>query len=147
MLDESWPAWDLVRTAHAVGLEFGRLFTGTDLTPTTFAVLLHLADQDGMSQTDLAREVLVRQQSMGALVADLVQRGWVRRDGPGGRGRRAALSITADGRAVLDRMRPAVQAFNAPDALGMTRGRSAELVATLQLVRAAVQERRDDGGS
>lgn len=146
MQDAAVPLWELIRTAHVVARGFHEVFARAALTPTQFGVLAELRDRerDGApppSQAELARVVLVRPQSVGELVADLVGRGLVRRDGPGGRGRRAGLELTDDGRAALDRAWPLVQAFNAERSTGLDERRSAELVAMLRTVRESLAAR------
>ncbi|MEQ3554883.1 MarR family winged helix-turn-helix transcriptional regulator [Pseudonocardia nematodicida] len=140
MQDDDVPLWELVRTAHVVSRGFHRVFAEAGLTATQFGVLAELvhAERTGTpspSQAELARTVMLRPQSVGELVTDLVERGLVRRDGPGGRGRRAGLEPTDDGRAALERAWPLVQAFNAPDSTGLTTRQSAELVTMLRTVR------------
>lgn len=139
MSEETLPAWDLVRTAHVVGLRFGELFTALDLTPTTFAVLWTLAEDEGLTQAELARRVLVRPQSIAALVVGLANQGYVEREGPGGRGRRAGITLTSAGRDALDRAWPAVRAFNEPAALGLTPAQVAMLGEILDRLRTALE--------
>ncbi|GLZ55894.1 MarR family winged helix-turn-helix transcriptional regulator [Actinomycetospora sp. NBRC 106378] len=134
MSDDALPVWNLMRTAHVVGLRFAQVFATTDLTPTQFGVLHALAERE-LTQAKLARVVLVRPQSIGVLVADMVDRGLVERHGPGGRGRRATLGLTTDGRETLDRAWPAVREFNAPSALGLTAAQAAMLEEILDRVR------------
>ncbi|WP_224391753.1 MarR family winged helix-turn-helix transcriptional regulator [Pseudonocardia sp. ICBG1293] len=143
MHDEDVPLWELVRTAHVVARGFHRVFARAGLTATGFGVLAELADRDRAggpppSQAELARVVLLRPQSVGELVTDLVARGLVRRDGPGGRGRRAGLELTDEGRAALERAWPLVREFTAPGAIGLDAGRAAELTAMLRTVRETV---------
>nr|WP_281376519.1 MarR family transcriptional regulator [Actinomycetospora corticicola] len=110
-----------------------------DLTPTQFGVLRALDRGEGMSQAQLAREVLVRPQSMGVLVGDMLDRGLIERQGPGGRGRRVGLALSAHGREVLERTRPAVRDFNAPAALGLTFAQAAMLEEILDQVRRTLE--------
>jgi len=147
MSDEMLPAWNLVRTAHVVGLRFVELFTAVDLTPTQFAVLMHLEEDERLTQAQLARQVLVSPQSMGVLITSLVERGLVVRDGPGGRGRRAGLTLTGTGVETLERVWPSVRAFNTPTALGLTPAQAAMLDETLDRVRAAANKSTDMGAS
>ncbi|ANY08295.1 MarR family winged helix-turn-helix transcriptional regulator [Pseudonocardia sp. HH130630-07] len=147
-MQDAVPLWELIRTAHVVARGFHEVFAEAGLTATQFGVLAELRDRerDGMrspSQAELARVVLLRPQSVGELVADLVGRGLVRRDGPGGRGRRAGLELTDDGHAALDRAWPLVARFNAPASTGLDPERSAELVAMLRTVRATLSPGSD----
>ena len=144
MSKEMLPAWNLVQTAHVVGLRFAEMFAAVDLTPTQFAILMHLDDDDeGLTQAQLARRVLVRPQSMGALVAALLERGLVIRDGPAGRGRRSGITLTDAGRGALQRAWPAVRALNTPAALGLTPAQAAMLDESLDHIQAVMSKAAD----
>lgn len=138
------PLWELVRTYHPVARGFGEVFSSVGLTPTQFGVLAVLRDHDpdgpGPSQAEIARAVLVRPQSVAELLTSLLERGLVSRDGPGGRGRRAPLRLTEDGRALIERAFPLVAAYNAPEALGLTAEEAATLTRLLRRVRTALDE-------
>lgn len=140
MSDRAVPLWDLVQTAHLATRRFTEVFAEAGLTPAQYGVLASLADGDDLSQADLARAVLVRPQSMGRLVTDMVAHGLVERAGPGGRGRRTGLEITPEGRKALDRARPAAYALNTPAALGLDADRVAALVDALAAVRARLSD-------
>ena len=141
MDDDPLPVWNLVRTAHVVGLRFGELFAATDLTPTQFGILRALAVDEGQTQAELARVVLVRPQSIGVLVTTLIEHGLVVRHGPGGRGRRAGLALTDSGRETLEWAWPPVRAFNTPAALGLTAAQAAMLEELLDRVRNTLEAR------
>jgi len=147
MSKESLPAWNLMQTAHVVGLRFVEVFTAVGLTPTQFAILMHLDDDEGLTQAQLARRVLVRPQSMGILVTTLLARGLVVRDGPGGRGRRSGLSLTAAGQEALQRAWPAVRALNTPDALGLSPAQTALLDESLDHIRAVMSKPTDSASA
>jgi DNA-binding MarR family transcriptional regulator len=139
-------AQNLVQTAHVVGLRFSELFAGMDLTPTQFAVLIELErlddEEEGLTQAELARRVLVRPQSVNVLLTSLVEQGLVTRTGQGGRGRRVGIALTGAGRAALERAWPPVRAFNTPAALGLTAAQAGMLDELLEHVRRAL--RADD---
>lgn len=140
MVEKSLPAWNLVRTAHLVGLRFVELLAAVDLSPTQFAVLMHLEQGQGLSQAELARRVLVRPQSVGTLVSSLAERGYIVREGPGGRGRRAGIAVTDAGREAMERAWPAVRALNAPDAMGITPAQAAMLDEILDRIRHMIEK-------
>ncbi|MDR7277217.1 MarR family winged helix-turn-helix transcriptional regulator [Catenuloplanes atrovinosus] len=140
MEEESLPAWNLVRTAHVVGLRFVDLLAAVDLTPTQFAVLMHLEQGQGLSQAELARRILVRPQSMAPLVSSLIERGYIVRDGPGGRGRRAGIALTDAGREAMEHAWPAVRALNTSDAMGITPAQAAMLDEILDRIRHAIEK-------
>lgn len=132
--------WGLMQTAHVVGRRFTELMADVGLTPTQFAVLMHLDEQDGATQAELARAVLVSPQSIGVLLSPLLERELVVRDGPGGRGRRAGLTLTQAGRRALHRAWGPVREFNSPAALGLTPAQAAILEEILDRVRATTTE-------
>lgn len=129
------PLWELVQTAHVATRRFTEVFAEAGLTPAQFGVLACLADGDDLSQADLARAVLVRPQSIARLVTAMVELGLVRRTGPGGRGRRTGLTLTARGRRAHDLARPLAYAINRPEVLGLEPAEVTSLVAQLSAVR------------
>lgn len=132
------PLWTLVQTAHVVAGRFRALFAEAGLTPAQFGVLASLVDGDDVTQADLARITLVRPQSMGRLVNAMVDQGLIVRDGPGGRGRRAGLSLTPAGRRAVEAARPRVYAINRPEAIGLDEASVTALVAYLDAIKAVV---------
>lgn len=143
MSETPLPVWELMQTAHVVGRRFTEVMSSVGLTPTQFAVLMHLQERDGATQAELARVVLVSPQSIGVLLAPLLERGLVVRDGPGGRGRRAGLSLSDAGRRAFHRARGPVEAFNSPAALGLTPAQAAMLSEILDHVRTAITDQPD----
>lgn len=141
MPDERFPAWTLVQAHHVVARGFAAVFAGVGLTPTQFGVLANLADDEGLTQAELARRVLVRPQSMGELTGSLLVRGLVRRNGPAGRGNRSAIAITDAGREVMAAALPGVRAFNSPESLGLTPTQLATLDELLHTVLRFVGDR------
>lgn len=137
------PMWALVRTAHLAARAYADVFDIHGLSPAQFGVLACLADGDDLSQADLARTVLVRPQSMARLVTDMVGAGLVERVGPGGRGRRTGLALTAHGRRVLDRARPAAFAFDQGASVGLSDKETAQLVSLLGRVSARLRSDAD----
>ncbi|MEV0384926.1 MarR family transcriptional regulator [Nonomuraea sp. NPDC050643] len=129
------PLWELIQTSHVVARRFTEVFATVGLTPTQFGVLASLADRDDLTQAELARAIMVRPQSMNELFRSLLERGLVEREGPGGRGRRTGVRITAAGRELLYRAQPAVTKFNAPRTIGLSPTESTEFIRMLRLVR------------
>ncbi len=77
-----------------------------------FGALGHLARDEGLSYTELARRARVTAQSMHATVARLVELEAVEPAGPG-RGRRAGLRVTERGRRLLADGHDVVDALDA----------------------------------
>lgn len=109
----------LVWTAVRVGRRLERIVTdrlaGHGLNPVQFGVLVYLGARPGMSQSDLARAIYIRPQSVRETIATMTDRGLLHRDGPPGRGRRSAMRLTADGHALLERVWPVVTGIDPAD--------------------------------
>ncbi|MBC8092595.1 MAG: MarR family transcriptional regulator, partial [Pseudonocardia sp.] len=84
---ERFLAWRLVRTGREVERALTDTIAEHGLTTTQFGVLSLLATGADLTQSDLARAVLVRPQSVGPLITSLTERGLIARRGPDGRGR------------------------------------------------------------
>ena len=113
-------AWDLVRLGHGVETRLAAAMAEYGLTTRQFGVLALLHAHDDLAQSDLARAVLIRPQSVSALVASLAQRQLVERVGPGGRGRRTSLRLTEAGRHLIAESWAGVTTDNARAALGFS---------------------------
>lgn len=116
---EHFLAWRLVRTGREVERALTDTIAAHDLTTTQFGVLSLLATGADFTQSDLARAVLVRPQSVGPLITSLIERGLITRRGPGGRGRRTHFDLTPAGRHLIDRAWPRVTALHSPARLGL----------------------------
>ena len=119
--------WTLIRAAHRAQRELTGLFADHGLSPVQFGVLSHLATGEAFTQARLAREVLVRPQSLSGVLDGLVARGLVRREEDRGRGRRNPLALTPAGHALLEAVWPRLQDANRPDHLGLAPGEAAAL--------------------
>lgn len=131
----------MVKAARSAERHFAELFLEVGLTPPQFGVLLYLEEDGSLTQAELARLVLVRPQSIAALVSTLIERGLVVRDGPGGRGRRSGITLTAAGRDLLEQAWPRLLAFNAPASLGLTAAQAALLDELLAQVQSTLDAR------
>lgn len=142
---DSLPALTLVRTYHVVARHLAAIFTSVNLGPTQFNVLAHLAANHRLTQAELARKVLVTPQSMGDLVAALLERGLIRKEGPGGRGRPTRIELTDSGRKALERASQPVMQFNEPAELGLTTDEARTLNNLLHSVRSTLSEPANSG--
>ena len=73
------------------------------LTLPAYTALSVLRAQDGLSNAQLARLSLVTPQSMSEVLAQLVERGYVRRDAEPGHGRVIRIELTSAGSRALER--------------------------------------------
>jgi DNA-binding MarR family transcriptional regulator len=100
----------LIRRAHQVAVA---LFTAGmadfDLTPVQFAMLNALMDVPGEDQITLASKVAFDAATSGAVIARLESKGLLRRDADPQDKRRKLLSLTAAGKAMMTRMKTAVE--------------------------------------
>lgn len=110
----------LVRSYHVVGRRFHDVLAPLGLTPIQFGVLVAVERDSSVSQAQIARTVLVTPQSLGEMLRGLVQRGLVDRTEPEGRGHRAQLRLTPQGRRLLRRAVPLIREMNVPDAMGLS---------------------------
>lgn len=111
--------WTLIRAAHQVERELTALFADWGLTPVQFGVLAHLATGAALTQAELARQVLIRPQSMNGLLDGMIGRGLLVRTGERGRGRRNPVALSPEGHQLLGNVWPAVQAANDLTGLGI----------------------------
>lgn len=125
----------MIQTSWVATRGFNEIFAHAGLTPGQFGALQCLAEQDGLTQAEIARQLSMRPQSLGEVISSLLDRALVQRNGPPGRGRRSELSLTEQGRTALQQAWPEVRAFNAPDAVGLTSDEAATLTRLLRTVR------------
>jgi DNA-binding MarR family transcriptional regulator len=119
--------WNVVRVARFVGNRLADRMSGLQLNPIHFGVLAFLAQEGAMTTAEIARNVLLRPQSVAPMLDGLAERDLVRRVGPRERGRRNPVEITEAGRGLLDGAWViAVDANDLSDA-GLSRDESAEL--------------------
>jgi MarR family transcriptional regulator, temperature-dependent positive regulator of motility len=73
----------------------------SDITPRQYAVLLVVAENDGISQTDIVNATGIDRSTTANLVGRLVKRGWLQRRRTKGDARAYAVRLTAAGRNAL----------------------------------------------
>lgn len=112
--------WSLIRAAHRAERELTVLFAAHGLSPVQFGVLSHLATGAEPTQAQLAREVLVRPQSMSGVLDGMVERGLISRGAERSKGRRNPLTLTREGHELLAAVWPSVQSANRLERLEMT---------------------------
>ncbi len=102
--------YQLRRAQVRVFEHFGRALADLELTPGQLGLLVVLAQNEGASQTELARYAGVERATLGEAVEKLSKRGLIARR-PSPRDRRSkVLYLTDEGRALLDRAIPLVEA-------------------------------------
>ena len=99
----------LIRRAHQRSVALFAAQTATfDLTPVQFAMLNVLAEAPGCDQISLAQRVAFDAATSGSVIGRLEAKGLVRRRADALDRRRKLLWLTPKGRAVLQRIAPAV---------------------------------------
>lgn len=126
--------WTLIRAAHPVERRLTALFAEHGLSPVQFGLLAHLSIGRASTSAQLARDVLIRPQSIAGVVDGLVDRGLVARSGPRTRGRPNPIELSGAGHALLADVWPGVLAANRPGPLGLEPPAAAELNRLLHLL-------------
>ena len=130
--------WSLVRASRRAVRELTDVLRSFDLTPVQFGVLAQLAVDDSLTPADLAREVLVRPQSLASQLEALEARGLLQRRGARGRGRRSPVELSEAGRSLLGAAWGPVTATNKVTDAGIDAAEATALnAALLRLARAA----------
>jgi len=128
---------ELLQTAESLWNASRVFFARWDLSPSQFNVLKLLADSpDGLSQTQLSRQLIMHRSNVTGLVDRLEARHMVRRaDNPADR-RAFRVTLTPAGRKLLAKIEP--HYYRAAEAVWgrILPGRAAELVAELSVVAA-----------
>jgi len=83
---------------------FARRFAEFDLTPLQFAVLMRLREAGPLSQNLLGRETAMDPNTVQGVILRLLRRRLVTRSGSAEDKRRKLLALTADGRALAERL-------------------------------------------
>lgn len=99
----------LMRRAHQLAVAAFRDTHGRHVTPVQYAVLRALQDHPGIDQVTLAELVALDTSTTADIATRLDAKGWIERALLPRRQR--ALSLTAEGQAVLDGMLPHVNAM------------------------------------
>ena len=104
----------------------------TGLTLPAYTALSVLRVKDGLSNAHLARLSLVTPQSMSEVLAQLVEKGYVRRRAEPGQGRVIRIELTAAGSRALERGDRAVDEVEEEMLAGFDADEVADLRAVLQ---------------
>ena len=142
--DENHPGYralmELLRAADTVWNASRVFFERWDLSPSQFNVLnlLH-ANPDGLSQTDLSRQLIMHRSNLTGLVDRLEKRGLVARREVAADRRAYSVVLTATGARLLRDILPRYYEEGARVWDGLPARRAAELIADLQQVTRSAQ--------
>ena len=95
-------------------------FGGLGLTPASATALLIIAANPGVRHGELADTLLIQRPNMTKLLKQLVDAGWLRRDGSDGDRRHVMFSPTPEGARLAARARNAIQALDEAHLAGLT---------------------------
>lgn len=105
--------FQILRMANAVIRDLVPLFAPFGLTPQQAAVLFRIESLDeAPTLAGLARALSVSKQNVTGMVARLVEAGLIRREGDPDDLRASRLGITADGNALIAKIRPSVRRWS-----------------------------------
>jgi DNA-binding MarR family transcriptional regulator len=99
----------LIRRAQQLAVSTFHAVHGRHVTPIQYAILCALNDAPGVDQVTLAQKVALDNSTAADIAARLETKGWILREMLPRRQRR--LSLTAEGQAVLQELRPQVDAL------------------------------------
>jgi MarR family 2-MHQ and catechol resistance regulon transcriptional repressor len=143
--DENHPGYralmELLRTADTVWNASRVFFERWELSPSQFNVLNLLRDYpDGLSQTDLSRQLIMHRSNLTGLVDRLEKRGLVARREVAADRRAYSVVLTAAGSQLLSEILPRYYEEAARVWDRLPARRAAELIADLQQVAQNVQQ-------
>jgi DNA-binding MarR family transcriptional regulator len=101
------------------------------ISPGQFGVLVLIQENEGLSQSALAKGVGIERSTMVAVIDGLQERGWVQRVASKRDRRSYALSLTAAGRAFMARITPEVEAHEREIAAGLSAEEKEQLIGLL----------------
>lgn len=117
----------LLRRAQQVHLAVWQREVSTEVTSVQFATLAVLDRMPGASQAELGAELFLDRSTIADVTSRMVRRSLVARTQDTTDRRRNALSLTVDGRATLEALRPRVEAIEPLLTGGLTTAERANL--------------------
>lgn len=114
--------------------EFARLLQPLGLVPPDAGILHFIARSNGISQQGLAQALNMHASRLVALIDDLELRGLVVREAHASDRRLYSLALTAEGEAILHRLRAVAEEHNRQMCTALTRSESAALHSLLSKI-------------
>lgn len=114
---------------------------GVELTPVQFAALSAIDARPGIGQAALAGAVAYDQTTLGGVIDRLEQKGLILRRVSAQDRRARVLSVTEDGRALLERIRPVVRDLQTDILSGLDESERAQLLSLLRKTTDAGNDR------
>jgi len=117
-----------------------------DLTPRQFAVLLTVAQREGLSQTDLVELTGIDRSTLADIVRRMLKKGLLQRRRTREDARAYAVRLTDEGVRVLSAARPKVEAVDARIVATLSSEQRTTLVEDLRTIVASLQARAGQAG-
>ena len=128
----------LHRAGQCAGDIFASEMANLDLTPRQFAVLLTVAQNEGLSQTDLVELTGIDRSTLADIVRRMLKKGLLQRRRTREDARAYAVKLTDEGTRILAAARPKVEAVDARILAGLSAGEQATLVEGLKSIVGAL---------
>lgn len=123
---------------HRAGQRAADIFAGESrvggLTPRQFAVLTVVAEQEGLTQTDLVERTGIDRSTLADIVARLLQRGMIQRRRAKDDGRAYAIKLAAPGAKALRDAQPAAAAADSRLLAHLPPGKRQDFLESLNLI-------------
>jgi DNA-binding MarR family transcriptional regulator len=126
---------------QAIRAHLDDLLRPLGLTTAQYTALSVLERRDGLTSAELARRSFVRPQTMHEMITALDERGFIERRRDPGNGRVLLISLTPQGRAMLEAYDQQVQLLEDRMLAGITPRRRADLASSLAACRHALSHR------
>jgi DNA-binding MarR family transcriptional regulator len=123
--------YQLRRAQIAAFQHFAATVGKAGITPGWFGLMVIVANNEGLSQTRLARALGIDGSTMVAMIDRLEENGWMQRQRSAVDRRTHALSLTDAGNALLAQLTPQVEAHEAELAKDLSAGDKRDLLALL----------------
>ena len=107
---------------------------GLDITPRQFAVLERIAEQEGLSQTDLVERTGIDRSTMGGLIQRLLKKRLVTRRRTQGDARTYELTVTIEGRAAVEQAKHIAYRVNRKLLSALPPNKAREFLPSLELI-------------
>lgn len=129
--------YNMKRAFMVIGADLARTLEPFELRMLTFTALTLIADNPGLSQTQLAEAMQVERPNLVVIVDELETRGLITRDRVPADRRTYALRITTEGARLLANAARAVNAHENEIMGGLSDSEEAALIATLNRIEAS----------
>jgi len=109
-------------------------------TPRQFAVLMMVADEEGLTQTELVERTGIDRSTLADIVARLLSRGLIQRRRAKGDARAYAIKLSAQGAKALRQAQPGASAADKRLLANLPAARRQEFLESLSMIVSATEE-------